>query len=147
MVTSPGSRGCFLPPGSRGWVRGCRQIRGNKAPGVMQQNRLESRGEINHPWRQGREEEVFSSRASLHLTKPPKPQAGGESRGRIRPAVAPAVPEQSRPWTGAPMLRLSRELVFHPFPPPLASPCGRQGTELPGVIKWLSPKFMEFICE
>lgn len=53
-------------------------------PGVMQQNRLESRVEINHPWRQGREEEeeeeVSCSRASLHLTKPHKPQAGSGSR-------------------------------------------------------------------
>lgn len=53
-------------------------------PGVMQQNRLELHVEINHPWRQGREEEVFCSRASLHLTKPKEPQAGSESRGRIR---------------------------------------------------------------
>lgn len=95
------------------------QARGNKAPGVMQQNRMESRVKINHPWRQGREEEeeeVFCSRASLCLTKPQKPQVGSESWGRIRPAVAPVVPEQSWSWPGALLLQLSRQLVFPSLP-------------------------------
>lgn len=120
-------------------------------PGVMQQNRMESRVEINHPWMQGREEEeeeeVCCSRASLYLTKPQKPQVGSKSRGRIRPAMSPAVPEQSWSWPGSRCSSSPGSWFFHPFPAPAASPCGRQCTELPGVIKWLSPKFMEFICE
>lgn len=74
------------------------RVRGNKAPGVMQQNGLESCVEINHPWRQGREEEEEDSysRASLPLTKPQRAQAGsgsqGRSQGRSRLATAPAAP-------------------------------------------------------
>lgn len=98
------------------------QARGNKTPGVMQQNRMESRVEINHPWRQGREEEeeeVGCSRASLYLTKPQKPQVGSRSQGRIQPAVAPAVPEWSWSWPGTLLLQLSQELVF-PIPSQLS---------------------------
>lgn len=130
IVTSPGGRGGRLlsAPGQPGLGAGMlpAQARGNKAPGVMQQNRLELCVEINHPWRQGREEEDFCSRASPHLTKPQNAQAGSESWGRIQPAVTPAALEQSWSWPGTAVLRLSQELVFHPFAAPLASPCGRQ---------------------
>lgn len=72
---------------------------------------------------------------------------GQRELGAIQLAVTPATLARSWAWLGAPMLWLSRELVFRPFAAPLASPCGRQCTELPEVIKWLSPKLMEFICE
>lgn len=90
------------------------QARGNKTPGVMQQNRMESRVEINHPWRQGREEEEVCCSQASPSNKASETPGGQQELGQDL-SVAPAVPEWSRSWPGAPLLQLSWELVF-PIP-------------------------------